>query len=137
MHISMMQSFDFWFLRFGIVWCWRSISCFRLLTSLPYMSISSGIVISIALHEVDNAPDTKTSSKSDNECLQNAYCRIKKCHKISPFLPLCGCPKKGQKKRRPVFITAAVISPPDMAGSPRRLNVGGVAVFSCKMQVIC
>ena len=27
-----------WFLWFGIVWCWRSISCFRLLASLPYMS---------------------------------------------------------------------------------------------------
>ena len=29
-------SFGLWF---GIVWCWRSISCFRLLASLPYMSI--------------------------------------------------------------------------------------------------
>ena len=29
-------SFGLWF---GIVWCWRSISCFRLFASLPYMSI--------------------------------------------------------------------------------------------------
>ena len=31
-----MRSFGF---CFGIVWCWRSTSCFRLLASLPYMSI--------------------------------------------------------------------------------------------------
>ena len=96
------------------------------------MSICTWIIIAIALHEVDNAPDTKASSKSDNECLQNAYCAVKKCHKISPFLPLVRLPEKRAKKRRPVFITAAVISPPDMAGSPRRLNVCGAAVFSCK-----
>ena len=42
------------------------------------MSIRARIIIAIALHEVDNAPDTKTSSKSDNKCMQNAYCRSKK-----------------------------------------------------------
>ena len=34
------MSFGLWF---GIVWYWRSISCFRLLASLPYMSIWVGI----------------------------------------------------------------------------------------------
>ena len=34
-----MRSFGF---CFGIVWCWRSTSCFRLLASLPYMSIKRG-----------------------------------------------------------------------------------------------
>ena len=34
-----------WFLWFGIVWCWRSISCFRLLASLPYMSILTCLII--------------------------------------------------------------------------------------------
>ena len=33
-------SFGLWF---GIVWCRRSISCFRFLTSLPYMSIKSRV----------------------------------------------------------------------------------------------
>ena len=37
-------SFGLCFLWFGIVWCWRSISCFRLLASLPYMSILAGLV---------------------------------------------------------------------------------------------
>ena len=32
-------------LLFGIVWCWRSISCFRLLASLPYMSIINGLLV--------------------------------------------------------------------------------------------
>ena len=38
-------SFGLWFLWFGIVWCWRSISCFRLLASLPYMSIINGLLV--------------------------------------------------------------------------------------------
>ena len=38
-----MELLRLWFLWFGIVWCWRSISCFRLLASLPYMSINAGI----------------------------------------------------------------------------------------------
>ena len=29
----------------GIVWCWRSIACFRLLASLPYMSICTRYII--------------------------------------------------------------------------------------------
>ena len=36
-------SFGLWLRWFGIEWCWRSISCFRLLVSLPYMSIEAGI----------------------------------------------------------------------------------------------
>ena len=74
---------------------------------------------------------TKPGSQSYNKGLQNAYCRIKKCHK-SPFLPRVRLPEKGHKKRRPVLVTAAVISPPGWAGSPRRLSVCGAAVFSCK-----
>lgn len=31
------------FMLHGIVWCWRSNSCFRLSASLPYMSIDKGI----------------------------------------------------------------------------------------------
>ena len=131
MHISTMLVFWSLVLLFGIVWCWRSISCFRLLASLPYMSIRAGVVVAVALHEVDNAPDTKPGSQSYNKGLQNAYCRIKKCHK-SPFLPRVRLPEKGHKKRRPVLVTAAVISPPGWAGSPRRLSVCGAAVFSCK-----
>ena len=45
MHISTMLVFWPLFLWFGIVWCWRSISCFRLLAFLPYMSIDAGCII--------------------------------------------------------------------------------------------
>ncbi len=38
---STMLAFWSLVLLFGIVWCWRSISCFRLLASLPYMSIET------------------------------------------------------------------------------------------------
>ena len=74
-----MRSFGF---CFGIVWCWRSTSCFRLLASLPYMSICTGVIVAVAFQKIDDAPDTKTSTKSHNEGLQNSNCLIKKCHKF-------------------------------------------------------
>jgi len=37
--------------------------------SLLAMSICTWVVISVALQEVDNAPNAKTCSESDNECL--------------------------------------------------------------------
>ena len=68
-----------------------------LCATLSHMSIRARIVVAVALHEVDNAPDTKPSSKSDNKCFQNAYCGSKKCHKILLSCRVCGCPKKGIK----------------------------------------
>ena len=41
----------------------------------------AGVIIAVALQEVDNAPNAKSSSESDNKCLQNAYCAVEKCHK--------------------------------------------------------
>ena len=52
------------------------------------MSIRARIVVSVALQEVDNTPNAKSGSESDNECLQNAYCAVEKCHNITPF---CRC----------------------------------------------
>ena len=66
MHISMMRSFDFWF---GIVWCWRSISYFCFLASLSYMSISTGVVVAVALQKVDHAPYRKARAKCHYQCL--------------------------------------------------------------------
>ena len=37
--------------------------------TLLTMSICTWVVISVALQEVDNAPNAKTCSESDNECL--------------------------------------------------------------------
>ena len=56
-----------WLPCFGIV---AGLAILVLLcASLPYMSICAGVVISVALQEVDNAPNAKTCSESDNECL--------------------------------------------------------------------
>ena len=71
--------------------------CLFAFASLPHMSIRAGVVVAVALHEVDNAPDTKPGSQSYNKGLQNAYCRIKKCHKVLLSCRVCGCPKKGIK----------------------------------------
>ena len=69
-------------LLFGIVRCWRSISCFRLLASLPYMSIRAGVIVTVTFHEVDRSPDTKACTKSYYESLKYAYCAVKKCHNV-------------------------------------------------------
>lgn len=59
--------------------------------TLRHMSFGAGIVISVALKQVDYAPDTKSGSQCDNKGLQYVYCAVEKLH-ISPhFLPLCGC----------------------------------------------
>ena len=81
-----------------------------LCVTLSHMSICTRIVVSVALQEVNHAPNAKSGSKSDNKGLQYVYCAVEKFHKnlLSAALRL---PEKGHKKRRSVFITAAVISP--------------------------
>lgn len=98
--------------------------------SLPYMSICAGVVIAVALKQVDDAPDTKPSAQRDHKGLQNSDCRIEKCHKKSPFCRLCGCPKKGKK-------TAASFGNCRGRKSPRRARSCGAAVFSCRLMGLC
>ena len=59
---------------------WLSIKF--LFVTLPHMSISAGIVISVTFQQVDDTPDAETSAQSDNESLQNGDCLIKKWHKL-------------------------------------------------------
>ena len=80
MHISIMLVFWSLVLLFGIVWCWRSISCFRLLASLPYMSIGSGVVVAVALQKVDRAPHAEAGTQRHNEGLQHIDRTVEKCH---------------------------------------------------------
>ena len=47
------------------------------------MSICAGIVVAVALQEVNHAPDTQARAKRDYQSLQNTYCRSKKCHIFS------------------------------------------------------
>lgn len=44
------------------------------------MSICARIIISVALQEIDNTPDTETGTERDNEGLKNGDCLFKKCH---------------------------------------------------------
>ncbi len=64
------------------------------------MSIRAGVVVAVALHEIDHAPNAKTSSKSDNKCLQNVYCAIEKCHVkiLSAAVRLSGKRTKGGQR---------------------------------------
>ena len=54
--------------------------CLFAFASLPHMSICARIIISVALQEIDNAPDTETGTERDNEGLKNGDCLFKKCH---------------------------------------------------------
>ena len=36
--------------------------------------IRAGVVVAVALHEIDHAPNAKSGSKCHNKGLQNVYC---------------------------------------------------------------
>ena len=51
--------------------------------TLPYMSISAGVVVAVAFHEVDNTPHCETCAEGDNERLKNRDSLIDKSHRFS------------------------------------------------------
>ena len=115
MHISIMLVF--WPLDRNR-WCWQSISCFRLLASLSYMSIRARIVVAVALHQIDNAPDTKPGSKCYNKGLQNVYCAVEKCHEY--ILSAASAAVRQADKRRSAIGRRRIKKPPCIkAVSPR------------------
>ncbi len=95
MHISTMLVFSSLVLWFGIVWCWRSICCFWLLASLPYMSICPRVIIAISFKQVDHAPYAKSCAQRDYEYLQSVDCCCKKCHIKYP---------KPKPSKRPILL---------------------------------
>ena len=46
------------------------------------LALGSGIVIAIALEEIDRAPDCEAGTESDNEGLENINGRVKEIHNI-------------------------------------------------------
>jgi len=50
---------------------------------LHTLAFGTGIVITIALQEVDNTPNTQARAKSDNKGLQYINCAIEKIHKLA------------------------------------------------------
>ena len=51
----------------GNVYNWLSISCFRLLASLPYMSICAGVVVAVTFQKVDDPPYAKAGPQGNHE----------------------------------------------------------------------
>ena len=47
---------------------------------LHALRFGARVVIAITFQQVDDTPDTKTSTQSDNESLKNGNCLFKKCH---------------------------------------------------------
>ena len=128
MHISTMLVF--WFLvRNSVVLAVYLL--FLVSASLPYMSIRAGVVVAVALHEIDHAPNAKPCSKSDNKCLQNIYCAVEKCHEY--ILSAASVAVRQANKRRSSIGRRRVKKPPCIKGGvPTLRKFCGAAVFSCK-----
>ena len=114
----------------GIAWAAVCISVVCR-ASLPYMSIRAGVVVAVALHEIDNAPNAKTSPKSNNKCFQNAYCGSKKCHdKI--LSAACAAVRQADKRRSAIGRRRIKKTPRMKGGVPTLRKFCGAAVFSCR-----
>lgn len=75
-----------------------------IIVTLPHMSIRARIVVAVALHKVNHAPDTKPGSKCYNKGLQNVYCAIEKCHKY--ILSAASAAVRQADKRRSAYAAA-------------------------------
>ena len=49
---------------------------------LHALGLCAGVIVAVALKQIDCTPDAKTCAQSDNESLKNGYCAIEKCHNI-------------------------------------------------------
>ena len=106
-------------------------SCKFLVVTLSYMSIRARIVIAVALHEIDHAPNAKSGSKCYNKGLQNVYCAIEKCHEY--ILSAASAAVRQADKRRSANGRRRIKKPPCMKGGvPTLRKFCGAAVFSCK-----
>ena len=103
---------------------------FLVSASLPYISIRARIVVAVALHQIDYAPDTKPGSKCYNKGLQNVYCAIEKCHKY--ILSAASAAVRQADKRRSAYAAAQKNRPLVKAAVPALRKSCGAAVFSCK-----
>ena len=48
--------------------------------SLLTMSISAGVVVSVAFQQVDGSPDAEACAKGNNQSLENTDSRVEKFH---------------------------------------------------------
>ena len=68
-----------------------------ILASLPNMSICAGVIVAVALKQIDNAPNAEARAQRDNEGLKNTNRRSKKCHKKLLSCRSMRLPPKGQR----------------------------------------
>mgnify|MGYP001851909542 CR=1 FL=1 len=52
---------------------------------LDALGLGTGVIVTVAFHEVDYTPNAETGSDCDDEGLQNSYCALKKCHMLFTF----------------------------------------------------
>lgn len=50
---------------------------------LHTLGLGTGVVVTVAFEQVNHAPNTETSTESNNESLENTNCRSKKCHMVA------------------------------------------------------
>ena len=63
--------------------------------TLPHMSIAAGVILSVALQQVDAAPDTQGTAQTDYDRLQSIDCAVEKFHKVLTSCRLfCGTQNK-------------------------------------------
>ena len=85
---------------------------------LHALRLCARIVIAVALHQIDYAPDTKPGSKCYNKGLQNVYCAIEKCHKY--ILSAASAAVRQADKRRSAYGRRRTKKPPSgKGGCPR------------------
>ena len=53
---------------------------FLVSASLSYMSIGAGVVVAVALHQIDDPPNAQASAQGDHKGLKNVNCGIEKSH---------------------------------------------------------
>ena len=66
--------------------------------SLRHMSIRAGVVVAVALHQIDHTPHGKASAEGDDESLQDRDCLSDKCHRFFLLISCCFL-KMGIKKK--------------------------------------
>ncbi len=62
------------------------------------MSIAAGVILSVALQQVDDATDTQGTDESDHDVLQSIDCAVEKFHEILLSCRVLRLPEKGHKK---------------------------------------
>ena len=63
------------------------------------MSIRAGVVVAVALQQIDNAPNAEARAQRDNEGLKNTNRRSEKCHNKLLSCRSMRLPRKGGKGR--------------------------------------